>query len=57
MHKSLILPNFVALKIYNMEKVRILNYESPLVEIIEVEVELGFATSGELSDYEYGGDF
>lgn len=40
-----------------MEKIRILNYESPEVEIIEVEVEQGFATSGELSDYEYGGEF
>jgi hypothetical protein len=40
-----------------MEKIKILNYESPQVEVIEVEVELGFATSGELSDYEYGGDF
>ena len=40
-----------------MEKIRILHYESPEVEIIEVEVEQGFATSGELSDYEYGGEF
>ena len=40
-----------------MEKVRVLNYESPQVEILEVEVEQGFATSGELSDYEYGGEF
>ena len=40
-----------------MEKIRILNYESPQVEVIEVEVEQGFATSGELLDYEYGGEF
>lgn len=40
-----------------MEKVRVLNYESPQVEIIEVEVEQGFATSGNPSDYEYGGEF
>lgn len=57
LHKSLILPNFVALKKYDMEMESFLNYESPQVEILEVEVEQGFATSGELSDYEYGGDF
>ena len=40
-----------------MENINILNYESPQVEILEVEVEQGFATSGELSDYEHGGEF
>ena len=35
-----------------------LNYEAPQVEIIEVEVEKGFAASAEaaLSDFGYGGD-
>ena len=35
-----------------------LNYEAPQVEVIEVEVEKGFATSAEtaLSDFGYGGD-
>jgi hypothetical protein len=40
-----------------MEKVRILNYEAPQVEIIEVEVETGFATSGEPADFINGGSF
>ncbi len=33
-------------------------YEAPQVEVIEVEVEKGFATSGVsiISDYEDGGD-
>ena len=30
-------------------------YESPLVEVIEVEVEKGFATSGDLEEPIYGG--
>lgn len=30
-------------------------YESPKVEVIEVEVEMGFATSGNVEGYEYGG--
>ena len=34
------------------------NYETPQVEVIEVEVEKGFAASAEpaLSDFGYGGD-
>lgn len=33
-------------------------YEAPRVEVIEVEVEKGFATSGEANpaDYEWGGN-
>lgn len=31
-------------------------YEAPKVEVIEVEVEKGFATSGGEKDYEDGGD-
>ena len=31
-------------------------YEAPKVEVIEVEVEKGFAVSGELKSYEDGGD-
>lgn len=33
-------------------------YEAPKVEVIEVEVEKGFATSGEANpaDYEWGGN-
>ena len=31
-------------------------YEAPKVEIIEVEVEKGFAVSGEPSDYQWGGN-
>ena len=30
-------------------------YESPVVEIIEVNVERGFISSGNLEDLEYGG--
>ena len=30
--------------------------EAPKVEVIEVEVEKGFAASGELKSYEDGGD-
>ena len=32
------------------------NYESPLVEVIEVEVEKGFSTSGDLEDPIFGGN-
>lgn len=35
-----------------MKKELILNYEAPMVEIIEVEVEKGFATSSTLPQYE-----
>ena len=31
-------------------------YEVPKVEVIEVEVEQGFAISGEPSDYQWGGN-
>ena len=32
------------------------NYESPHVEMIEVLVEIGFAASGDVDDYDYGGN-
>ena len=32
-------------------------YEAPEVEIVEVEVEIGFNGSGEPRDYRWGGDF
>lgn len=32
-----------------------LNYEAPQVEIVEVEVEKGFAVSGDLDDITNGG--
>ena len=35
-----------------MKKGLILNYEAPMVEVIEVEVEKGFATSSTLPQYE-----
>ena len=35
-----------------MKKEMIMNYEAPQVEVIEVEVEKGFATSGTLPQYE-----
>ena len=31
-------------------------YEAPKVEVIEVEVEQGFAVSGEPADYQWGGN-
>ncbi len=31
-------------------------YEAPKVEVIEVQVEQGFATSGEPTDYQWGGN-
>ena len=31
-----------------------LNYEAPQVEVIEVEIEKGFASSGESGDMGYG---
>lgn len=41
-----------------MKEKDFISYEAPQVEVIEVEVEKGFATSAEpaLSDFEYGGD-
>ena len=42
------------LKYCNMEKEFLLNYVSPSVEIIEVEVESGFQSSGEGSDVTNG---
>ena len=30
-------------------------YEAPVVEVIEVEVEKGFANSGQPEDYQWGG--
>ena len=35
---------------------KILNYETPLVELMEVEVEKGFATSANPADFGWGGD-
>lgn len=37
-----------------MKTNEILNYEAPQVEIIEVEVEQGFATSSGIDDMPYG---
>lgn len=38
-----------------MKTTEILNYEAPQVEIVEVEVEKGFAVSGDLEDIINGG--
>ena len=38
--------NVLYVNIYFMEKEKILTYEAPQVEVIEVEVEKGFASSG-----------
>ena len=38
-----------------MKKVEFMKYETPVVEIIEVEVEKGFAASGNMEDPESGG--
>ena len=35
---------------------KILNYETPQVELMEVEVEKGFATSANPADFGWGGD-
>lgn len=35
-----------------MEKEYVVNYECPMVEVIEVEVEKGFSTSSSLPQYE-----
>ena len=35
---------------------KILNYETPLVELMEVEVEKGFATSANPADFGWGGN-
>ena len=35
---------------------KILNYETPQVELIEVEVEKGFAASANPADFGWGGD-
>lgn len=32
-------------------------YEAPMVEIVEVEVEIGFCASGEPRHFDWGGDF
>ncbi len=32
-------------------------YETPVVEVVEVEVEQGFQASGDPRDYRWGGDF
>lgn len=37
--------NVLYVNIYFMEKEKILTYEAPVVEVIEVEVEKGFANS------------
>lgn len=41
-----------------MKEKDFISYEAPQVEVIEVEVEKGFAASAEpaLSDFGYGGD-
>ena len=38
-----------------MKTEMILIYEAPVVEVIEVEVEKGFANSGQPEDYQWGG--
>ena len=38
-----------------MNTTEIMNYEAPQVEIVEVEVEKGFAVSGDLNDFTPGG--
>ena len=46
------------LNINNMEKFILLSYEAPVVEIIEVEVEKGFATSsGNAPEWDESYDF
>lgn len=41
-----------------MNKNEVLNYEAPQVEVIEVEVEKGFATStAPIDDMPYGGSW
>jgi len=41
-----------------MNKNEVLNYEAPQVEVIEVEVEKGFATStAPIEDMPYGGSW
>lgn len=32
-------------------------YQAPMVEVIEVEVEKGFATSGDIDEIGYGGNY
>ena len=39
-----------------MNTTEFLNYEAPQVEIVEVEVEKGFAASTDLNNFPYGGD-
>ena len=39
-----------------MKTTEFLNYEAPQVEVVEVEVEKGFAVSGDPKDFPYGGD-
>ena len=36
------------------EKETFINYEAPRIEVIEVEVERGFATSGDIEAYSDG---
>ena len=38
-----------------MNTTEIMNYEAPQVEIVEVEVEKGFAISGDPNDFTNGG--
>ena len=40
----------------NMKTEEMMVYEAPQVEIIEVEVEKGFAASAEPADFGYGGN-
>ena len=40
----------------NKEQQVMAAYEAPKVEVIEVEVEQGFAASGEPTDFQWGGD-
>ena len=42
--------NVLYVNIYFMMKEKILTYEAPVVEVIEVEVEKGFASSGNGED-------
>ena len=38
-----------------MKEKDFMNYEAPQVEVIEVEVEKGFAASADIDGYQYGG--
>lgn len=40
-----------------MHKTKLETYESPLIEVISIEVERGFACSNEISGWEEGGSY